>query len=122
MLESTITEISERISQLVAQIDSLIDSNDGKALSNQAAKLAIQLEYLLEHKADAKLLKNKSYAEAYQRERMNESQGDAKVYADAKKDITYDKIESIESGVKSVLSTIKDKLHWLELENQNKGF
>ena len=114
--------IAEQIQKLVGQIDNLLDTNSGHALSTQAGKLAIQLEYLLEHKHYAKQIKNKSYAEVYAKERITESQGDAKVYADAKKDATYDRIEAIESGVKSILSTVKDKLKWLELENQNKDF
>lgn len=115
-------ETPEQITKLVDNINQLLDSNDGYALSTQAAKLAIQLEHLLEGKADAKRLKNTSYAREYEKIRQTESQGDAKIYADAKKDMTYVQIESIESGIKSILSTVKDKLHWLELENLNKKF
>lgn len=121
-MSQSVEDIGLQITNLVQQIDSLLELNNGGALSNQAAKLAIQLEYLLEHKATAKLEKNRSYAELYEVGRKTKSQMDAKVYADSNKDMTYDNIEAIESGVKSVLSTVKDKLHWLELENQNKGF
>lgn len=117
-MESTLNQITV----LTKQINELLDSADGSTLSRQAAKLAIQLEHLLELKADAKRKKLSSYAEVYEKYRQTESQGDAKIYADAKKDMTYDKIDSIESGIKSVLSTVKDRLHWLELENHNKGF
>lgn len=111
-----------QIMRLVQSINELLESADGHALSTQAAKLAIQLEMLLESKAEAKRAKNISYAKAYEEARQTLSQGDAKISADAKKSTLYDQIEAVESGVKSVLSTVKDKLHWLELENMNKGF
>ena len=117
----TIEQIAETISKLIQQIESF-SSNSGYELSNQASKLAIQLEYLLEHKADAKRTKYATYAVEYEKQRLTKSQGDAKISADAKRDMTYDRIEAIESGVKSILSTVKDRLHWLELENLNKGF
>ena len=113
---------AQEITRLVGTIETLLDSNDGHALSTQAGKLAICLERLLENKADAKRRKNVSYASEYETARQTLSQGDAKIKADAKKSTEYDHIEAIESGVKSVLSTVKDKLHWLELENLNKGF
>lgn len=114
--------MTDNISRLVDQINGLLEGNDGAALSTQAAKLAIQLEYLLEGKAQAKRKKNATYAVEYERQRLTKSQGDAKVAADAVKDIEYDQIEALESGIKSILSTVKDRLHWLELENLNKGF
>lgn len=118
-----IEEIATKISSQVGLIDKLMETTNGHKLSTQAGKLAILLEQLLEHKADAKKMKNASYAEQYDKYKaQGMSQGDAKVYADAKKDATYEMIEALESGVKSVLSTVKDKLHWLELENFNKNF
>lgn len=118
-----ISETATAINLLVSQIDKLIDTNDGHALATQAGKLAIQLEYLLENKADSKRRKNVSYANVYETFRTQGlNQGDSKIYADAKKSTDFDNIEAIESGVKSVLSTVKSKLQWLELENQNKDF
>lgn len=113
---------TQAITRLVSEIESLLSSADGHALSTQAGKLAIHLERLLENKADAKRRKNVSYASEYTKARLTESQGDAKITADAKKSTEYDQIEAIESGIKSILSTVKDKLHWLELENLNKKF
>lgn len=118
MIEDTATQITA----LVQQLDDLIDSNDGHRLSTQAAKLALLLENVLEHKANAKRLKLASYAKSYEIQRRQLSQGDAKIAAEPLRDFTYDQIEALESGIKSVLSTIKDKLHWLELENQRKSF
>lgn len=114
-----LSQLAKQARTLVESIDGLLEANDGHALSNQAAKLAIVLEQILEHKADAKRLKQSTYANEYEKHRQTESQGDAKIYADAKKDVTYDHIEALESGIKSVLSTVKDKLHWLELEYKN---
>ena len=114
--------VEKNISRLVATIEELLDSNDGHGLSTQAGKLAIQLEHLLEGKADAKRRKNVSYASEYEKARLTMSQGDAKIHADAKKSTHYEKIEALESGIKSILSTVKDKLHWLELESLNKNF
>jgi hypothetical protein len=111
---------AESIRTLVGQINVLLDGADGYALSNQAAKLAIQLEQLLEHKSVAKRRAYVSYANSYEHYRDTHSQGDAKIYADAKKDMEYETIASIESGVKSVLSTVKIHLDWLQLESQNK--
>lgn len=112
----------QAIQKLVRNIDQLLDMNDGHKLSTQAGKLAIQLEQLLERKAQAKRDKNATYAAEYALQRKTMSQGDAKIYADANKSVDYDNIEALESGIKSVLSTVKDKLHWLELETLNKGF
>lgn len=117
----SIETIAKNIGSLVNQIDQMLDTATGHELSNQAAKLAIQLEYLLENKAQAKQNKNATYAASYEQARKTMSQGDAKIFSDAEKDYDFDRIEAIESGVKSVLSTIKSKLDWLKLEQHNKG-
>jgi ferredoxin-like protein FixX len=110
------------IADLINDIERLLDSNDGLALSTQAGKLAIELERLLETKADAKHAKNVSYAKEYDKARQTMSMGDAKVYADARKNIEFEKIEALESGIKAVLSTVKSKLDWLKLEHQSGRF
>ena len=111
-----------QIRKLVDEIESLLDTNDGHALSTQASKLAIHLERILEGKADAKRRKNVSYANEYQLARQTLGVGDAKIIADSKKSTEFEHIESLESGIKAILSTIKSKLDWLKLESQSGRF
>lgn len=102
------------------QLAEAIEQNNGLLITDIAVKIALYLEELLEEKATAKALKNQEYARIYDQYREKLSQKDAEIKAKAEQAYRYDQIEALESGIKSILSTVKDKLKWLELENQNK--
>jgi len=113
--------MSTSIETLRNQLREALEQNNGLLITDIACKMAIWLEELLEEKAQAKARKNIEFAVHYDKHRQKLSQKDAEIQAKA--DVggsEYDEIEALESGVKSILSTVKDKLKWLELENQNK--